>query len=409
MKKKQEFDLKKAFPETPDMCRDAVLHAVSTYREERIMKKKFVSILAAALAVILVCSTALALAGYYSVRDYVVDGKGSEAFDENILTVEQTKESNGLTFTLGDVVFDGTRFAAAMNVEAADGMTESLYVYPQLEAWQGDTQLNVDFYGINGGYLDSIGFLYPSMDAEHPVNNLWGIDATLWEEAEGEVQWKLSLLLCKVNWPVEEIAWNGESFEERERMLREDFLNGTIRAFYGHNLSQYQSAICNDDLEWVKARPYEGPFHELMMEAGAFTEVDRVVFDVTAQTPEKVQLSKNQVFSFDEYDVEVLSLTSSFMQVDYDLEVRFHEKQESEHELELSFKLLDQNGAEMKWREGGWELSEDGMTAKVHGSWERITDEELTAVTFRLNEKFTMADYYKKNADRLTFTVEVAP
>lgn len=406
--KKQEFDLKKAFPETPEMCRAAVLHAVSTYKEERIMKKRFVSILAAALAVILLCSTALAIANYYSVREFVADGQGSETFEENVLTLEQVKASNGLTFTLGDAVFDGTRFAATMSVEAAEGM-ESLYVYPYLEAWQGDTQLDVDFYGINGGYLDSIGFLYPSMDAENPVDKLWGIDATLWEAAEGEVQWRLSMLLCKVNWPVEEMAWNGESIEERECILREDFLNGTIRAFCGHHLSEYQSAICNSEPEWVKTRPYDGPFHEVMMAAGAFTEVDTVVFDISAQSPEKAQLAAGQVFSFDEYDVEVTSLTSSFMQVDYELEVRFHEKQESEHDLELSFTLLDQNGREMKWREGGWALSEDGMTARVYGSWERITDEELTSVTFKLSEKFTMGDYYKKNADRLKFTVEIAP
>lgn len=404
--KKQGFDLKKAFPETPDMCREAVLHAVSTYREERIMKKKLVTILAATFAVILACSTALALVNYYSVREFVADGQGGKVFEENVMALGETRESNGFTFTLGDAVFDGTRFAATMNVAAEKG-AESLYIYPQLEAWQGGMQLDVDFRDINGKYSRFAGFLYPGMDAEHPMDNLWGFDATLYEETEGEIEWKIRLLLCKVNWPVEEIAWNGESFEEQEDILRGDFMNETIRVRYGHMLDQYQSAICNSAPEWVNTCPYDGPFHELMTEAGAFTEVDTVVFDIETRMPEKKQLARGQVFSFEEYDVEVLSLTSSFMQVDYELEVRFHEKQESEHDLELSFTLLDQSGREMKWRDHRWALSEDGMTARVYGSKERITDEELTAVTFKLNEKFTMADYYKENVDRLTFTVEV--
>ena len=132
------INLRDAFSPTPDMCRDAVLHAVSAYREERRMKKTYVTILAAALALLLIGGAAFALVNYYSVRDYIAEGTPSQQFEENITAVEQTKSSHVLTFTLGDAVFDGSRLAAAMNFEADDS-AKTLFVYqlhrPGLTPW----------------------------------------------------------------------------------------------------------------------------------------------------------------------------------------------------------------------------------------------------------------------------------
>ncbi|MBQ7519258.1 MAG: DUF4179 domain-containing protein, partial [Clostridia bacterium] len=109
MKKQDEaLDLAGAFPETPDLCRRAVLNAVGSYREEKKMKRPFVMAIAIVLILALLGGTALALVNYYSVRDAVANGTPSKEFEQNIIPIEQSKTAQGITVSLGDAVFDGT-------------------------------------------------------------------------------------------------------------------------------------------------------------------------------------------------------------------------------------------------------------------------------------------------------------
>lgn len=41
MDERKKINLREAFPETPEMCREAVLQAVSSYREEEKMKRSY--------------------------------------------------------------------------------------------------------------------------------------------------------------------------------------------------------------------------------------------------------------------------------------------------------------------------------------------------------------------------------
>jgi len=418
MKKKNDppINLRNAFSPTPDMCRDAVLHAVSTYREERRMKKTYVTILAAALVLILICGTAFALVSYYSVRDYIADGNPSQQFEENITAVVETRTSHGLTFTLGDAVFDGKRLAAAMNFEADDS-AKPLFVYPVLEAWQGDQLLDT-FATFNG---DTDGLLFPDLIEGTPRTKELGISAEIYDElSAGDVQWKLSVYLYDILWPIEVIeqSADGDWRAPEEEVFREYFLNQKLLSG-GQTLSFMESAIWTKDLKWIERAPVcatGNSFPEMMVNAGAFALADTIVFDFITAQPEAIELAKGQIFHFDEYDVEVKSITQTFMQVDYELVLRYHEhpgeiKSRSAYEMSLenSFTLFDQNGNQLKWLDGGSDMEDDLVTVPVHGSFLRITDEPLTSLTFRLDERFTSKEYYEANADRLTFTVDIEP
>lgn len=409
------LNLRNAFSPTPDMCRDAVLHAVSTYREERRMKKTYVTVLAAALALLLVCGTAFALVNYYSVRDYIADGNPSQQFEENITVVEQTKESHGLTFTLGDAAFDGNRLIAAMSFEADDS-AKPMFVYPVLEAWNGEELIDI-FATFNG---NTDGLLFPYLMGGAPRTNELGISADVFDAPSGDVQWKLSVYLYDVLWPTELIEQpsGGGLSTPNDTVFQEYFLNQKILTF-GTSLSFLQDAVRTTDSKWLEKAPVcatGNSFPEMMVNAGAFALADTLVFDFTTAQPEAVELTDKHVFHFDEYDVEVKSISQTFMQVDYELELRYHEhpgeiesRNAYESGLEDTFTLIDQNGNELEWVDSGLELADDLVTARVYGTFLRISDEPLTSVTFRLNERFISEEYYKANADRLTFTVDIEP
>ncbi len=418
MKKQNDptLSLRDAFSSTPDMCRDAVLHAVSTYREERRMKKTYVTILAAALVLILICGTAFALVNYYSVRDYIAEGTPSQQFEENITAVEQVKTSHGLTITLGDAVFDGNRLAAAMNFEADDS-AKTMFVWPVLEAWQGNQLL--DAFATFNGSAD--GLLFPYLIEGAPRTHELGISAEIYDElASDDVQWKLSVNLYDILWPIEIIEQSADGVWRApdEEVFREYFLNQKLLSG-GQSLTFMQTAIRTRDSKWLERAPVcatGDSFPEMMVNAGAFALTDTIVFDFTTAQPEAVELAKGQVFHFDEYDVEVKSITQTFMQVDYELVLRYHEhpgeiesRSAYEMSLEDTFALFDQNGNQLKWLDSGSDMEDDLVTVHVHGSFLRITDEPLASLTFRLDERFISKEYYESNADRLTFTVEIEP
>ena len=410
------INLRNAFSPTPDMCRDAVLHAVSTYREERRMKKTYVTILAAALALLLIGGAAFALVNYYSVRDYIADGNPSQQFEENITAVEQVKTSHGLTITLGDAVFDGNRLAAAMNFEADDS-AKTMFVWPVLEAWQADQLLDA-FATFNGSVEGS---LFPYLTEGAPRTKELGISAEIYDElSAGDVQWKLSVYLYDILWPIEVIEQSAEGDwrAPEEEVFREYFLNQKLLSS-GQSLSFMESAIWTKDPKWLERSPVcatGNSFPEMMVNAGAFALADTIVFDFITAQPEAIELANGQIFRFDEYDVEVNSITQTFMQVDYELVLRYHEhpgeiesRSAYEMSLEDTFALFDQNGNQLKWLDSGSDMEDDLVTVHVHGSFLRITDEPLTSLTFRLDERFISKEYYESNADRLTFTVEIEP
>ena len=404
MDQKNDIDLRGAIPETPEMCRDAVLQAVSTYREERYMRKPYKVVLMAAVIVMLLCSTAFALVHFYSVRNYVADGKTSEAFEEAIVPLETTAKSNGLSFTLGDAVFDGKDLAFTMTMGADEG-TSPMYVSPKLQAFCGERELSISHNGFGGAY--DFGFLLPGTDPNYAPAADQGVNASLFNDAaDGPVTWRYTLTLYRPKGELVEIhVWQpaSESFETFEDGLRALHAQGKIGCSYGVDIMEYLDAVTSTPIDGTGRARYT-TFDERLMSTGMFEPVDTITFEFTTAVPEKVSLTSPTTFDFDGYTVTVKSIAQSFLQVDYELEVIYDEPQPTEHNLEQFYTLTDQNGNTLAWRDALLHLDDDMVTATITGSVTRISDEPLTAITFTLDHNLTI-DQDDTAEDMPTFTV----
>ena len=390
-----------AIPDTPDMCRDAVLHAVSTYREGRDVRRTYRVVFAVVLVLALLCGSAYALVNHYSVREYVAQGKNSEDFENAIVPVERTMMSNGITFTLGDAVFDGKTLGFTMDMSAADH-AESIYILTDLEAYEGDKQLCLDDYSAEG-FDYCWGLLYPYMKTEysHELPNRFGVSAKVEEATVGaEITWRFRLQLLKPKGKLVNQDWYDEnqSFAQWKAVAQEMQKMGEIAVYGGRSLADYLDAL------GVGSR--EGQVIDMVLETGMFDHVDTIAFEFDTLVPERENLAPEESFRMDGYTITVKSLTTSMMNVEYELEVYYDEPQHSEHNLEQGWRLYDQNGEMLMLQRIEYALAEDKRTCCVKGSFMRISDEPLTELIFSLARVRTF-DRENTQADTPFFIVQI--
>lgn len=399
--REQALSLKNAVPPTPDMCREAVLHAVSTYKEETPVKKRYISLVAAALMLVLLSGTALALVHYYSVRDYVADGQPSESFERNVIPLDKRATSHGVSMTLGDAVFDGTRLVFTINLDAQEGATP-VYLYPQIEAVCNGQKLDAYFHGGSPMYTE--GLLYPSIDETVQLPNQFGVTAPLYDEvATDAVDWRFTVQVFTPNWPLVN-AGEPESGQRAAWYARfpKAYENHQIMTDNGYDLTEYLDAIpVPEDLLFQS-------FTDRLTATGAFTHADTLVFEFTTALPETTAAPEGQVFAFDGYEIEVKRMDVTFMQINYEFEMRFDEPQGHEHDLPASFAPIYPDGTPLKFIRHTWSLEDDRRTAKVWGSAERISDDPLEELTFMLDARWKSAEENQRDA-RPSFTVDLAP
>ena len=391
---KRSIRLWEAIPETPEMCREAVLDAVRTYREEKTMWRPSKVILVAALILALLCGTAYAVASYYSVRDYFADKRTPLETESYIVPLETGQDSTGLRFFLGDAVFDGRDLVFTMNVKAEEG-TQALYVFPRLQAFCGGQELPVNYRG--SGMLGYSGSFVPHPD--YPLDGVGdqGVEASLEEIVAGEVTWRYTLELYR---PLGEVVIprdydpETESMEAWNEYLRSLAREGKIGCLYGADIFDWLHAVSGSD--------DDDTFTQRMIATGLFELADTVVFEFTTAAPQKTPLPSAQTFVFDDFTLTVVSVEQTFLQVDYKLEVVFNEKQGHEHDVRQWYDLYDQNDTLLMRRWAMLELAEDKLHCTVEGVVERISDEPLTSLTFV--EKLSS---WEEPRERRTFTVDL--
>lgn len=392
----RNIDLHGAIPDTPDMCRDAVLQAVRTCQEGKRMWRPAKMILAAALAVTLLCGTAFAIANYYSVRDDVADGKPSAAFEQHIVPLEKAASSGGLTFTLGDAVFDGSRLAFTLDISAAED-AKPVYVYPALQAFCGETEIDADCQG--AVQFSPAGSLIPAPGANAFTGGGMGIKANVAPaDVTGDVTWRYTLRLYEpLGEVVEARDWRDEeeTYDEWEDSLRTLHADGKIGCLNGGSITDWLNAVLDPEAAGGTAQALEA--------TGLFSLADTLVFEFTTALPQSTPCAAGQVFAFDGYTVTVVSVSESFMRVDYTLSVAFEQPQRHEHDVVQWYDLSDQDGTPLTSAGATLTLSEDKLSCTVIGSVERISDTPLTALTFVLKESS-----WSGEGDIPTFTVQIA-
>lgn len=348
------------------------------------MKRKIPFSIVLAAILILTSITAFAVANYYSVREHVAHGNPSAAFEEAIVPVEKQKSSNGLTITLGDAVCDGNNLIFTMDIEPDDD-AEPLYVYPALSATCDNKPIEIYYDGFDFAY--GAGAIIPSLNPNEPlVASDRAFEVELDEPLEaGSIDWTYTLSLYKPTGILVAIdpalPCDVESISNWGEYYRSLHANGEIGVLAGNSIGDYLRAI-TEESSLTEAEKAE--------QSGLFELVDTVVFEFTTEISNEENLVNETVHTFDGYTVTVKSVTTSFMQVNYELEVVYDEPQPSEHDLVQSYVLSDQDGNIMPWQNSTWSLAEDGRTCAVWGSVERITDAPLTKITFTLSNDPTL-------------------
>lgn len=413
MKKQDEaLDLAGAFPETPDLCRRAVLNAVGSYREEKKMKRPFVMAIAIVLILALLGGTALALVNYYSVRDAVANGTPSKEFEQNIIPIEQSKSAQGITVSLGDAVFDGTAMTTTLQLAHEENVGPQ-YLVTWLTAKSGGEDLEIESRSSSGsgdGYFSH--FFYPSADPQIPMAEKLAVSGEIydpdaygmgWLDLTAPVEWQLNVQIYKPNWEIV-LPEKINDWDAYEAQFAQAFEQGKIMAGYGLFLEEYL-----DNMPSFGDQEADTWFTDQMVNSGAFTLADTLTFDFTTPLPETQEYGADQVYAFPDYTITVRRLTRSFMRVKYQYDVVFAQPQSKEYkytDLDFAYALYDQNGREMTFKSTTFDFEDDQRTAHFWGEVEYIEDSPLTAIQFRPDARFLMTKE-KVQDEGLWFTVEL--
>ncbi|MBQ9264892.1 MAG: hypothetical protein IJ189_11890 [Clostridia bacterium] len=406
----RDMDLKNAFGPTPDQCRDAVLRAVGTYKEDAPMKKRYPAALAIALLLALLAGAAYAIADYYSVKDAVAHGTPSKEFESHIVPLGETVHSGSLSITLGDAVFDGSRLAFTLTA-AADKDAEPYFICPTATARCNGRELKVDWWPIEERgevWTDGWGDLYPYLNRETPRQDTFILDGDVYDSVvDGPVEWTYTLAIYKPNWPYVDFGSAEDSLTDEE--LRQKYQDAIgqrqIGVAYGHSVINFANLLPVPEGMEPQAWPAVSRADRLTA-CGAFTLTDTITFSFTTDLPKSKTISPKNTFSTPDFDLTVDSLTISFMQVDFAFTAVYKEPIAHEYDIDDIYSPLAPDGTPMEFRSGGIWMEEDHRTVHFTGSVQYISDEPLTSITFHLDERF-MTDKEKAKDEQYTFTVEV--
>lgn len=352
----KESDLKRVYETIPEGFHDALHSAAQSIQEEKPMKKTSTFVLVMILVLAVACTTALAIANYYSVRQYQGGDQPSALFEKHIIALNHTYENDYITLTLGDAIFDGADIAMAMNITSKDE-GKPVFLYPKLTAASGGRALDIDIEGMRGDFTS--GFVFPNLaEGGDGLEGKYGFDAVLYQDrAEDDVRWTFAVKVLAPNWPIKnnDVALHGDdtdpSMEEYLAQFTDAYENQVILTTWGDSLVEYAEALPVPDTMTEEAfRALR--LDEKLLASGAFTLVETVecVFDTVV--PEEIYrgVGQGQTFPMDTYTVDFLGMDVSFMRVEYAFDLVYPagttqemlDAGEQEH-----YELRDQNGHEL--------------------------------------------------------------
>lgn len=352
----KQSDLKHIYSPVPQGFHDALHAAAQSVKEEQPMRRTGTFILVCILILALACGTALAIAGYYSVRQYQAGGTPSATFEKNITALNQTFENVYITFTITDAVFDGDEIALAMDISPKNP-DKPVYLYPKLTAICNERVLEVDVQGMRGDFLS--GFLLPKQTDDDELEGHYAFSAGLYEDyADGDVTWTFTVQVLAANWLVrnEDTVLGGnetdESFKAYMQRFRDAYEKREILTTWGESLVEYAAMLpapdgmTEDEFQMMR-------LDNQLAQSGAFTLVDTIVcvFDTALPEERWQNVGTGLVFPMDNYTVEFAGMDLSFMRAAYAFDLVFPTGTTLEEiaAMEgLHYTLLDQNGEELR-------------------------------------------------------------
>ena len=394
--------------------RDMILRkARNEKKEERKMKKIPLSILLAAILVLGTTVGGLALADYYSVRDYLANGAPSESFEAGIVEVNQTKTNDLISMTVGDAIFDGRTLAFTLELNMPENAS-SVYL-SSLEiiiAQAGKPEEKRIGLGWSGdGIYD--GFLYPSLNVfeREPNMNRMGISQSFWGiDPEKPVQWKVTFRVLRPIWKIEndtQPSFELEKLLPWKEAIQTAYERQTLRAENGKYLERFLAAMQPPEgvmrIDWAQM-----PYTDRLVACGAMQEEEPLTFEFTTQPVHAVSLLKEPLqFSFDECTAELQSMIQTSRYISCDLVIRT--KDSAYHSRYRYVTAYDQNGEWIPSYEDSWF---DSYYTDQEGEYRlhKVLDcsKNLESITFHIGEN-TETYSWKKDAGKEwpAFTVQL--
>lgn len=221
-------DLKNAFPPTPEMCRNALVTAVSSAQEERNMKRTLR--LAALLAVMILTLTS---AAYAVTRPPVLDwllGRGSAGIwlENAAQSVDGLTASDGVTIAITSLVYDGERLVLSYEA-SVDDPTQAVMVAPDRVITLNGAEAAMDWLSVEELRMVPSPHLDFLPVARNPIR------AGAWSEAlpelSGMVEAELDFLICRPETAFAIVDEDGElsadlsDLDEETRAEHQDRLN----------------------------------------------------------------------------------------------------------------------------------------------------------------------------------------
>ncbi|MEA5016273.1 MAG: DUF4179 domain-containing protein [Candidatus Limiplasma sp.] len=377
----KQTELQNAYSHVSQGFHDALLSAVSEIREEAPVKKRHISLMVALLIVALLCGTAFAILNYYSVRDFQAGGKPSAAFEKLVVAIGETYENGYITLTVGDTIFDGQNIALTMNLYSKDEQ-KPVFLFPQLKAYCPEGELTVDIEGMRGDFHS--GFLYPNIIEGDTLEHQYGLDAAVLEDiGEGEITWKLTMMVLAPNWPIanDSTQFHGDEndppIEEYLKRFRDAYDRREILVTGGESLVMYVSAIASDTYGVLtKDDPNYRTLGEELAQSGAFTLVDTLECTFKTGLPEVTKIA-GLAFDFGDYSAELDSLALSALRADYSL--RHIYPAGGNPPEDVRYELRDQHGRALP---GMWSHSSSDGSSVTYAGTAGPPQDGLTAVTF---------------------------
>lgn len=294
-------------------------HALTHHREQqarpvRVSKVRFAVVLTLLLA--LLATGAYAVYRRYSVTDYMRNS--SQAFMDHVITLDETYTNDLFTMTVNDLVFDGSNFAVAMNI---DRHSEDVvyYMRTKVRATCAGEEYEVDVEGWRGPDFLA-GGMWPEFDFYDSVEQEgFGFEGVLWDwdmnppPAGEPIEWTMTFTVFRPLWEIEvdnDISHAPNFDAALEARCLEAYQHQKI-FMYGGDVNSYVMIVANEmdlwDLDW----------EDMIVATGAFELADVITFHFTTDFDDDVvkeELS-GQRFDMGEYTLVIDSVTVSVQRV----------------------------------------------------------------------------------------------
>lgn len=336
--------LEASMPEMPEETHRAYLHAVThvraTVAEKRIPPGFHLSgtgrlLLAMVVLLALLTVGATAAIRLASVTDYPPPLGLTEEYMAHVIQLQEVYESDLLTFSVNDLVFDGATVQVAMNVEPKEGA--QCFLNMRTEGVCDGKTYQIEVEGCSGGDFMS-GMFLPDLNGdwgdEYAFDGLLSDEDFLIPPEGAAIEWTMTFDILKPVWTVEYLSnetyqqlLDVEEYDALAAYVTDNWRRQVITVTHG-SLVEYTAYAEQALMDEGREIPYSNDRAERLLAVGGFERADQVCvrFKTVFEDGYEVTEAVGKRLSLADYDLVVDTLRLSFLRSTMSLHYEFHEE-----------------------------------------------------------------------------------